>query len=372
MSLPQELLETVVLYLAGDNKALCACLASARAFRLACEAQLFHTVVLQKRTIGREEADSFIRGCVFFASTPYLVRFVKELHIQLSTEASEARLLETVLQRFATTVIRLAILSPFLHSNSQYKMRVPDGLAAAVLHAITRPQLQRIDIFHVAGLETPMRFLPLAVDNNELHLVDWNIVNMSLQVDITAAGQYYANDNFYRLAPLFSVVRQLWISWSWISVAYCPELPPLPRLRTFHLHAEAPYYITATSAPQLDPAFARFLPFIAAHAPLVSTLRFSFDWRFKLQWKPADGLPRGLAEITEPWPMLGAAVFGEAFPNVRRVECSYSLSWDGSDEVGGNLVQERGELQAWLRGWTAERMSGPESAGILAVTFDDD
>ncbi|KAF7292137.1 Exosome component Rrp46 [Mycena indigotica] len=373
MSLPQELLETIVLHLAGDNKALCACLGSAKAFRLACEAQLFHTVVLQKRSPSREDTQSFIRGCVLFASTPYLVRFVKELRIQLTAEASEARLLETVLQRMAVHVVRLAILSPLVHIKlpPQFHMSVPTGLASAILHAMTRPQLQRIDIDLLAGMEAGFKFISAAVKRNKLHLLDWNIVHVSVIINMTAASSFYASaGGLHTLAPLFGVVRHLWLTWWWMLTDYCPDLPPLPSLRTFHLHALEPYryYSADNGTISVNPSYSHFLPEIAGRAPLLNTIRLSFNWR--MPWNPTAGPPRALASVAEPWPMTGASVFEAVFPNVRRVECSYSLNWvRGEGSV--SLVQEREAVQSWLRPWTAERMPGPANAGILSIVFNE-
>ncbi|KAF7292135.1 Exosome component Rrp46 [Mycena indigotica] len=372
MSLPPELLENIVLHLAGANNALCACLASARVFRLACEAQLFHTVVLQKRSPSREDTQSFIRGCVLFASTPYLVRFVKELRIQLTAEASEARLLETVLQRMAVHVVRLTILSPLVHINAappQFHMSVPTGLASAILHAMTRPQLQRIDIDLLAGMEASFKFLSATVKQNKLHLLDWNIVHVSVVINMTAASSFYASaGGLHTLAPLFSVVRHLWLTR--MLTSYFPELPPLPSLRTFHLHALEPYssYSADNGTISINPSYSHFLPEIAGRAPLLNTIRLSFNWR--MHWNPTAGPPRALASVAEPWPMMGASVFEAVFPNVKRVECSYSLNWVRGAGTG-SLLQEREAVQSWLRPWTAERMPGPANAGILSIVFNE-
>ncbi|KAF7318479.1 hypothetical protein HMN09_00357100 [Mycena chlorophos] len=351
--LPQEILESIVPFL--DTRSLGACLLAGRCFRIACEAELFRSVVLREdpsrrpnRYTGWNAAHkAFINDCVFVASSRHLARFVEGLTIELNKDPSVAKLLEMVLVRVAGTLKRLELVV------AAWALDIPDGLVEAVLDVMGRAQLERIELGCQHG-RGHLDFLCKAIADQRpgIDRVDWRKVHATILVD---EWNEYSLRSWSALLSLLTTLTIRWDDNRYPS--YLTEYPILSQLRALTLQFTGDDATTV----RLDARQGQLLSLLPTLAPALETLRFEIGWT--LDWDPDS-------EQGVPWPSLGPAEFSfqdrkKAFPALERCECAHTIRW-WHPSWG---VEEREFFAGWLLDWTDERLAGPVKAGILDVSL---
>ncbi|KAF7318480.1 Exosome component Rrp46 [Mycena chlorophos] len=353
--LPQEILQSIVSIL--DTRSVGVCLLAGRCFRVACEAELFYSVILQDNPTMRRR--SFITDCVFFASSRHLAPFVKELSIELKEDPSEAKLLEMVLVRVAaagTLKYLELVVAPWMVEG------MPDGLVEAAIDVMGRPQLERIELGYVYQRgRGHLDFLCKAITEQRpgIDRIDWRKVHTTILVD---------EEKEFSLRPwagVLSLLTTLTIRWDFLSApSYLTEYPILSQLRALTLQFLDHDALTL----RLEARPGQLLSLLPTLAPALEALRFEIHWI--LNWDPEQGVvpPDSYPWITSrsvPWPNLGTAEFSESFPALERVECAHTIRCTSQCPWEVDKMQL---FAGWLREWTEERMAGPLKAGILQVS----
>ncbi|KAJ7681027.1 hypothetical protein DFH06DRAFT_1465071 [Mycena polygramma] len=141
MQLPQELIEAIVEQVEGKD-CLQSCSLTARVFLNASQRCLFRSMSLRWDIASRNTA-AFDRALDFINQLPHLVPYVREVTLDIPTQCRDQKTLENIL-RLLGDIEHLTI-----HGHCKDWCRVIPPLASTISSVISRPSLQRLNLFSI-------------------------------------------------------------------------------------------------------------------------------------------------------------------------------------------------------------------------------
>ncbi|KAJ6473998.1 hypothetical protein C8R47DRAFT_711657 [Mycena vitilis] len=141
MQLPQELIEAIVEQVEGKDS-LQSCALTTRVFLNASQRCLFRSISLRWEIASRNAA-AFDRALDFVVQVPHLVPYVREVTLDIPTECRDQQTLENILCMLGD-IEHLTI-----HGHCKNWCRVIPPLASTISNVISRPSLQRLNLFSI-------------------------------------------------------------------------------------------------------------------------------------------------------------------------------------------------------------------------------
>ncbi|KAJ6556245.1 hypothetical protein B0H19DRAFT_1235487 [Mycena capillaripes] len=378
MALPQELIEAIVDEVEG-KKTLHACSLTARVFVAASQRGLFRRMSLCWDSSTRP-ATICDRAFSFIQNFPHLVRYVRDLTVQIPPLSPDQAALESVLGMLGN-VERLAINGSAAH----WEHIIP-ALTSTICTLISLPSLQRLHFFRIWNLPlsvvhhaaSSVRILSLKhispnIQDGPLHIApDTHLQTLILPWCLTAKTLarfnnfllaarslrrlvMYYHDGVYRIPVTSSAshLQQLELECGVFPIPL--DLPHLPALRSLVLT-----FLTSEHANMrwtLPENLSSAIADLPVATPVLETLTL------ETQLRPRDR-PRDRAQFWNDHstlPVFDSPTYRQQLPHLRKVHCSLAFSDASIACIGGDFEMA---LEGFVR-MIVSRLPAAHADGML-------